>query len=147
MIRLNPTNADRTVDLGGGVEVTCAPLTSAVFAAARNDPTISAAMTAGLSVEEVTLITIKAVARRVIKDWNGVGDAEGNPVDPTPERIDQLLDIWPLYDSFNQRVCGPALILVAEGNGSAPLPTGISAGALATATNATTDLATIAPTK
>ena len=145
MIRLNPTAQDRVIDLGGGVELTCAPLTSAIFAAARNDPSVIAMVTAGAGPEEATLATIKAVARRVIKDWNGVGDAEGNPVDPDPERIDQLLDIWPLYDAFNARFCGPALILVAEGNGSAPSPNGISVGALDIAASATSPAPT-APT-
>lgn len=146
MIRLNPTAADRVIDLGGGVELTCAPLTSAVFTAARSDPALAAALAAGASVEEATLATVKAIARRVIKDWNGVGDADGNPIAPDPERIDQLLDIWPLYDAFNARFCGPALMLVSEGNGSAPLRNGISAGAPDIATSATSP-APIAPTK
>ena len=137
MIRLNPSNQDQIIDLGGGVELTCAPLTSAIFAAARNDPAVIAMVTAGAGAEEATLATVKAVARRVIKDWDGVGDADGNPVDPDPDRIDQLLDIWPLYDAFNAKFCGPALILVAEGNGSAPLRNGISAGALDIAASAT----------
>lgn len=146
MIRLNPTAQDRVIDLGGGVELTCAPLTSAVFAAARNDPAVIAIVTAGAGPEEATLATIKAVARRVIKDWDGVGDAEGNPINPNPDRIDQLMDIWPLYDAFNAKYCGPALILVAEGNGSAPLRNGISAGALVIAASATSPAPT-APTR
>ena len=146
MIRLNPTAQDRVIDLGGGVELTCAPLTSAVFAASRNDPAVAACVAAGAGPEEATLATVKAVARRVIKDWDGVGDAEGNPVAPDPERIDQLLDIWPLYDAFNAKFCGPALILVAEGNGSAPLRNGISAGALDIAASATSPAPT-APTR
>ena len=147
MIRLNPTAQDRVIDLGGGVELTCAPLTSAVFAAARNDPAVAASVAAGAGPEEATLATIKAVARRVIKGWDGVGDAEGNPINPNPDRIDQLLDIWPLYDAFNAKFCGPALILVTEGNGSAPLRNGISAGALDIAMNATTGPASNAPMK
>ena len=146
MIRLNPTAQDRVIDLGGGVELTCAPLTSAVFAAARNDAAVAACVAAGAGPEEATLATIKAVARRVIKEWDGVGDAEGNPVAPDPERIDQLLDIWPLYDAFNAKFCGPALILVAEGNGFAPLRNGISAGALDIAASAISPAPT-APTR
>ena len=134
------------IDLGGGVELTCSPLTSAVFAAARNDPAVIAMVAAGAGPEEATLATIKAVARRVIKDWDGVGDAEGNPITPDHDRIDQLLDIWPLYDAFNAKFCGPALILVAEGNGSAPLRNGISAGALDIAASATSPAPT-APTR
>ena len=137
MIRLNMTAADRVIDLGGGVNVTCAPCTSVVFSGARGDPRVVAAAKLDLSAEEMTLETVKAVARRVIKDWDGVGDADGNPVPPTSERIDQLLDIWPLYDAFNARFCGPALMLVTEGNARAPLPNGTLAGALPIATDAT----------
>ena len=48
-------------------------------------------------------------------------------------RIDALLDLWPFAEAFQQLYLGPALLLDAEKNASAPLPTGTSAGALATA--------------
>ena len=57
---------------------------------------------------------VKAIARMVIRDWDGIGDADGNPVPPTPERIDALLDLPPLYDAFERDLVGPALLLADE---------------------------------
>lgn len=75
----------------------------------------------------------KAVARRVVTGWEGVGDADGNPVPVTPEGIDALLDIWPVFEAFQTRCLTPHLMLDAEKNASAPSPNGTSAGATATA--------------
>jgi hypothetical protein len=75
----------------------------------------------------------KAVARRVVTGWEGVGDASGHPVPITPEGIDALLDIWPVFEAFQTRCLAPHLMLDAEKNASPPLPTGTSAGAAATA--------------
>jgi len=79
----------------------------------------------------------QAVARMVITEWSGVGDAEGNPLPVTPEGIDALLNIWPVFEAFQEKALGPHLVLDAEKNGSAPSPNGSSAGA--------TDIAQPAP--
>lgn len=71
----------------------------------------------------------KALARLVVEDWEGVGDADGNPVPVNPEGIDALLDILPLFEAFQLRYVSKGLLLDEEKNGSAPLPNGISAGA------------------
>jgi hypothetical protein len=69
----------------------------------------------------------------VVTGWAGVGDADGNPVPVTPEGIDALLDIWPVFEAFQTRCLAPHLMLDAEKNASAPSPNGTSAGATATA--------------
>ena len=143
MIRLNPTPDPRKIDLGHGVGVTVAPLTSAIFAAARVDPSIPSIEEVG--VEACTVETVKAIARRTILAWEGVGDLAGNPVDPTPDWIDGLLSLWAFYEAFNDRFVGPALLLRDEGNGSAPSPTGTLAGAPDTADTVPGDALT-APT-
>lgn len=146
MIRLNPSNEPRKIDLGFGVEVTCAPLTSAIFSSARADPSIPLLAVSddpgapGESREVVTAALVKAIAVRTIIAWDGVGDPDGNPVDPNPIWIGLLLDQWPLYEAFNAKFVSPFLILRQEGNGSAPLQNGTSARALDTVTDAT-DLA------
>ena len=33
----------------------------------------------------------KALARRAVLAWEGIGDADGKPIDPSPEAIDALL--------------------------------------------------------
>jgi hypothetical protein len=42
----------------------------------------------------------KAVARRAVLDWEGVGDDAGNPRARQPEGIDALLEIWPVFEAF-----------------------------------------------
>jgi hypothetical protein len=75
----------------------------------------------------------KAVARIAIKDWEGVGDADGNPVVVTPAGIDALLEVWPIFEAFQTRYVNSGFLLEQEKNVSALLPTGSSAGAQPTA--------------
>ncbi|TKZ15408.1 hypothetical protein FAP39_17390, partial [Shimia litoralis] len=49
--------------------------------------------------------------------------------DPSPEAIDALLDIWPLFEAFQLTYVSKGMLLEQEKNGSAPLPDGSSAGA------------------
>ena len=75
----------------------------------------------------------KAVARRAVLDWEGVGDEAGDAVPVSPEGIDALLEIWPVFEAFQTQYVANGLILDAEKNVSAPSPNGPSAGATATA--------------
>ena len=79
--------------------------------------------------QEIAAALVKAIARRTILSWEGVGDAEGNVIAPDDATIDALFDLWPIYEAFNERFIARWLLLGEEGNGSAPLPTGTSAGA------------------
>jgi hypothetical protein len=149
MIRLNPTKDTQTIDLGFGVEVTVRPLTSAIFADARVDPDVPKLRAdsddgsgIGESKEVVTVALVKAIARRTITAWDGIGDPDGNPVDPSPAWIGLLLDQWALYEAFNAKFVGKFLLLRDEGNGFAPLPNGTSGGAQAIATDATNNAPT-----
>jgi hypothetical protein len=75
----------------------------------------------------------KALARAAILDWEGIGDAEGEPLAVSPEAIDALLDIWPIFEAFQTVYVAKGLLLDAEKNASSPVPSGSSAGATATA--------------
>lgn len=75
----------------------------------------------------------KAIARQVIESWEGIEDPDGSPAPVTPDRIDALLDIVPLYDAFNEKYLGRWLLLQTEKNDSAPSPAGTSAVAQNTA--------------
>lgn len=132
MIRLDLSSAPKWLDLGAGLRLHVLPVTTAIMVAARNDPVVEA-LPEGASKEEMALVMAKAVARRVVTGWDGVGDADGDPVSVTPEGIDALLDIWPVFEAFQTRCLAPHLMLDAEKNGSAPLPNGTSTGAKATA--------------
>ncbi len=132
MIRLDLSVGPKWLDLGHGLRLHVLPVTTAIMVAARNDPAVEA-LPEGASKEDMALVMAKAVARRVVTGWEGVGDANGNPVPVTPEGIDALLDIWPVFEAFQTRCLAPHLMLDAEKNASAPSPTGTSAGATPTA--------------
>ena len=51
----------------------------------------------------------------------------------SPEAIDALLDIWPIFEAFQLTYVSKGLLLEQEKNASAPSPSGPSAGAKATA--------------
>jgi hypothetical protein len=128
MIRLNLTAAPAWLTLAPGLRLQVAPLTTALMVSARADPAIEA-LPDTATQEELALAMAKAVARRAVLDWEGVGDDAGNIVPVTPEGIDALLEIWPVFEAFQTQYVAKGLILDAEKNVSAPLPTGPSAGA------------------
>lgn len=132
MLTLDLTNAPQWCDLIPGVRMKLRPLTTALMVSARGDPAI-ADLPEGAATEEAALAMAKALARRAILGWEGICDADGTPIEPSPEAIDALLDIWPAFEAFQTLYVAKALLLDAEKNGSAPLPTGPSAGAKATA--------------
>ena len=119
MLRLNLSTEPQWLDLGHGVRLLVEPLTTAIMLAARSDPALmSAAADAGISVsnDDLARIVAKAVARIVVKDWEGVGDGDGKPLQLTPEGIDALLEIWPIFEGFQTTYIAGALILDAEKN-------------------------------
>ena len=132
MIRLNMTSAPDWLTLAPDLRVQVAPLTTALMVSARADPAIEA-LQEDASREELALAMAKAVARRAVLDWEGVGDEEGNALSVSPEGIDALLNIWPIFEAFQTQYVAKGLILDGEKNDSAPLPNGPSAGAKATA--------------
>src|SRR6056297_2599882 len=124
MLTLDLTNAPRWHDLAPGVRVQLRPLTTALMVATRSDPAVGA-------VPEDAFA--KALARRAVLAWDGIGDADGKPIDPCPEAIDALLDVWPIFEAFQLTYVSKGLLLEQEKNASALSPTGPSAGATATA--------------
>ena len=132
MLTLDLSNEPRWHDLAPGVRVRLRPLTTALMVATRSDPEVEA-VPDGTSDEERALIFAKALARRAVLAWEGVGDIEGKVIDPSPQAIDALLDIWPIFEAFQLVYVSKGLLLEQEKNGSAPSPNGPSAGATATA--------------
>jgi hypothetical protein len=121
MLRLNLSTEPRWLDLGYGVRLLVDPLTTAIMLAARSDPAIVAAAAAAESDaahfnDDLARIVAKAVARIVVKDWDGVGDEDGKPLPLTPEGIDALLELWPIFEAFQTTYIAGALILDAEKN-------------------------------
>ncbi|MCV2876350.1 hypothetical protein OE810_08765 [Rhodobacteraceae bacterium XHP0102] len=140
MLRLNLSNQTQWLDLGHGVEILVMPMTTALMMAARKEaqgqitlPDAPDADASDLDTDGIALAMAKAVARIAIQDWKGVGDDNGFSVPVSPEGIDALLDIWPIFEAFQTKYVARAMILDAEKNASPPLPTGSSAGAEPTA--------------
>ena len=128
MIRLNLTATPQWLDLAPGLRLMVGPLTTALMVSARADIAIES-LPDTASTEELALAMAKAVARRAILDWEGVGDEDGNVAAVTPEGIDALLEIWPVFEAFQTGYVAKGLILDAEKNVSALSPSGPSAGA------------------
>jgi len=119
MLRLNLSNEPRWLDLGHGVRLLVESLTTAIMLAARSDPAIVAATADAESTpssDDLARIVAKAVARMVVKDWEGVGDEDGKALPVTPAGIDALLELWPIFEAFQTRYIAGALILDAEKN-------------------------------
>jgi len=135
MLTLDRTNAPRWHDLAAGVRVQLRPLTTALMVATRADPEVEA-VPEDATDETRAMAFAKALARRAVLDWEGIGDADGVPIAPSPEAIDALLDIWPIFETFQLTYVSKGLLLEQEKNASAPSPNGPSAGARDTATPA-----------
>jgi hypothetical protein len=132
MLRLNLTTDPRWLDLGYGVRVQMRPLTTALMVATRSDAAVEV-VPDEVSDEERAVAFAKALARRAVLAWEGVGDADGNAIVPSPEAIDALLDLWPVFEAFQLTYVSKGLLLEQEKNASALSPNGPSAGARATA--------------
>ena len=132
MIRLELSPEPQWLDLGHGVRLLLLPLTTALMVATRSDIAVQD-LAADASNDSRAAVFAAALARRAVVDWDGVGDADGAVIDVTPEGIDALLSLWPIFEAFNLHYVSRGMLLDAEKNGSAPLLTGTSAGATAIA--------------
>jgi hypothetical protein len=132
MLTLNLAREPVWLDLGHGLRLRVAPLTTALMMAARADPAVEA-LPGNTGQEALALAMAQAVARLAVLDWEGVGDAEGNPLPVTPEAVTALLDLWPVFEAFQLAYLAKGLVLEQEKNVSAPSPNGPSVGASGTA--------------
>ena len=132
MIRINLSPEPQWLDLGHGVRLQLLPLTTALMVATRSDPAVQA-LSADASNDTRAAVFAAALARRAIVDWDGVGDADGTVIAVSPEGIDALLSLWPIFEAFNLLYVSRGMLLDVEKNVFAPSPTGTSVGATTTA--------------
>jgi hypothetical protein len=74
MLTLDLTNAPRWHELAPGVRAQLRPLTTALMVATRSDPAVEA-VPEKASDEERAVAFAKALARRAVLAWEGIGDA------------------------------------------------------------------------
>ena len=132
MIRIQLSPDPQWLDLGHGVRLQLLPLTTALMVATRSDPAVQH-IDPEASNDNRAAIFAGALARRAVVDWEGVGDESGAVIAVSPDGIDALLSLWPIFEAFNLQYVSRGMLLDAEKNVSASLPTGTSVGATATA--------------
>ena len=135
MIRLDLSATPEWLDLGHGVQLRVAPITTSLMTRAREEP-ILAELPEAASNNTRGIALAKALARVAVDDWAGVHDETDAPAELTPEGLDALLEIVPIFEAFQLRYVAPGLHLEQEKNASAPSPSGTSAGASDTAATA-----------
>jgi hypothetical protein len=136
MIKLAFDREPFWLDLLPGVRVQFRPITVAAILIARQ---VAADVLKAGGEDATTMAGLaftRSLARAGIIAWDGVGNAEGEPVEPSHETIDAFLDLWPVFDAIDRLYVAPALVGLDEKNASSPLPSGTSAGAKATAQRA-----------
>ena len=142
-VRLNLKREPYWLELGYGVRVFVEPMTTSLMMQAREDvaqlidlPEDPEAEIGSNDAQRIGMAMAKAVARRVILDWEGVETESGRPAKVTPEGVDALLDVWEIFAAFQEIYMEPGQVLEREKNGSASSPSGTSAGATNTARRA-----------
>jgi hypothetical protein len=117
MLKLEPVSAEPFwLDVLPGVCIQFRPVSVAAMLIARG--AAGEALKAG--GEQATIAAgaafTRALAHSGIAAWEGIGDANGKPVDPGKETIDQLLELWPAFDAIDRLYVGPALTRLDEKN-------------------------------
>ncbi|MGA0595398.1 hypothetical protein [Enterovirga sp. CN4-39] len=128
MLRLSPKGSEPFwIDLLPGVRVQVRPISAAMMLVARAAAGDAFRSADRDSVHYANAAMTVSLAHQGIVAWEGIGDAEGAPLQVTPENIDLLLDEWPAFQALDDGYTRPALVAADEKNGSRPSPNGISA--------------------
>ena len=137
LVRLDLTLEDRWTTLIAGFDVLHGPVTSAILSEAGHAAMIVAEGEAPPSLEARTVAITKFIARSVIRDWRGVvNEATDEPLPVTPATIDAVMDIWPVFRAFNERVIDARIRIDREKKGLPPLQNGTSGAEPTTAPTA-----------
>lgn len=147
LVHLDLSTADRWTALIGAFEILHGPVTSAILSEAGYAvaPVTEADDVNAVSVQQRTVMITKFLARTVIRDWRGVVDDEtGKDLAVSPAAIDAVMDIWPIFRAFNEKVIDARIRIDREKKDLPTLPNGGSAAGQNTAPTVT-DLAPTAP--
>lgn len=121
------------LDLLPGVRVQVRPITVAAIIGARQAAADAMKMQDGQELFLGSAAFTRSLARWGIIAWDGVGDADGTPIAPSPDTIDALLELWQAFDAIDRLYVAPVLTGLNEKNASSLSPSGTSVGAKPTA--------------
>src|SRR5579885_288413 len=102
------------LDLLPGVRIKIRPITVAAIIGARQAAPEALKTQNDQEIFAGSAAFTRSIARWGITEWEGVGDADGTPVSPSPENIDALLELWQAFDAIDQLYIAPALIGAQE---------------------------------
>lgn len=116
MLKLSIDREPFWLDVLPGVRMQFRPITVAAILVAR--AAAAEVLRAGGEDAEIKagLTFTSSLARSGIAAWEGIGDADGHPVEPTLDHVDVALDLWPVFDAIDRLYVAPAILQVAEKN-------------------------------
>ncbi|SEP21383.1 hypothetical protein SAMN04487843_108206 [Methylobacterium sp. ap11] len=137
MLKLSQSVEPFWLDVLPGVRIRFRPITVASMLVARE---AVGKVFRGEDQDDVgaraNIALVRELTRRGIMEWEGIGDADGQPLPVTREAVDLLMENWPAYDAIDTLYVAPALARDAEKNASSSSSGGTSAAAPDTATPA-----------
>lgn len=139
LVRLDLSLEDRWTTLLAGFDILHGPVTSAILAEAGHAASALGEDGAPQTLEARTVAITRFIARAVIRDWRGVvNDATGEPLPVTPETIDAVMQVFPVFVAFNEKVVDARIRIEHEKKDLPPLQNGTSGAGQATAPTAET---------
>jgi hypothetical protein len=116
MLKLATDREPFWLDIVPGARIQFRPITVAAIIQART----AAAEVLRAGGDDVMvkagLAFTQSLARSGIIAWEGIGNVDGDPLEPTRENIDAALEVWPVFDAIDRLYVGPALIRAQEKN-------------------------------
>ena len=146
LVRLNLSTEDRWTELFAGFSLLHGPVTSGLLAEAQRSAfaLVPEDSEDGPNRRAVEITRFLAVA--VIRDWRGaVDDETGLPLPVTPETIGAVIDIWPVFRAFSEKIVDARVRVEREKKDLPPLQTGTSGAGPAIAPIATDPARTALP--
>ena len=150
LVHLDLSTGDRWTTLIAGFEILHGPVTSAILSEAGHAthlPVVEApAEPPEAGVESRVVAITRFIARSVIRDWRGVvDDATGEPLAVSPAAIDAVMDIFPIFRAFNERVIDARIRIDREKKDLPTLQSGTSGSGQDIAPTATDPAPTAPP--
>lgn len=125
MLTLELATAPRWIELPEGARVFVKPLDRITRAAAEGAALAQARALLGEAADRdrtafngvYVLLLVRVLARRIVTEWDGVGDVNGEPLALSEPALDALMERDDMLTAFWDAVIGRPDPVSAEGNG------------------------------